>query len=232
MQICTYLCMSRRREMIFNCLKKASITHSICKISIHGYFDSTTLMHCIGCVKFLPCRWLFASIVANSIASASTVTKQVPPSSLCKSNPPFFEIQRSASKMSGKTSKDESSERSEAGAAESYQAGSNSVAFVTTPDRESAKKLARSIIERRLAACVNIVPQIESIYLWEGKVNEDNEYLLMIKTRTERVDELSKFVRENHSYSVAEVISLPIQNGNLPYLNWITQTVPELGSKD
>lgn len=111
-----------------------------------------------------------------------------------------------------------------------YEAGSSSVAFVTTPDKESAKKLAHGIIERKLAACVNIIPQIESIYMWEGKVNEDNEYLMMIKTRTARIDELSKFVRENHPYSVAEVISLPIQAGNAPYLKWISQTV--LDSKE
>ncbi|KAH8300856.1 hypothetical protein KR044_000519 [Drosophila immigrans] len=116
---------------------------------------------------------------------------------------------------------------------EPYAAGSSSVAFVTTPDKESAKKLAHGIIERKLAACVNIMPQIESIYMWEGKVNEDNEYLMMIKTRSTRIEELSKFVRENHPYSVAEVIALPIQAGNLPYLNWITQTVPEKAeSKD
>lgn len=105
------------------------------------------------------------------------------------------------------------------------------MAYVTTPDQESAKKLARGIIERKLAACVNIVPQIESIYMWEGKVNEDSEYLLMIKTRTQQVDELSKYVRENHPYSVAEVISLPIQNGNPPYLKWIEQTVPDKAEK-
>ncbi|KAH8241688.1 hypothetical protein KR038_003565 [Drosophila bunnanda] len=192
-------------------------------------------MQNLGCVKFLPYRWLFASNLCVAIAFASTSTPTAPaarPSStntssrLCKSNQHIFDIQRSASKMSDKTS------GAGGAAAESYKADSNSVAFVTTPDRESAKKLARSIIERRLAACVNIVPQIESIYVWEGKVNEDNECLMMIKTRTERVDELSKFVRENHPYSVAEVIALPIQNGNLPYLNWITATVPGLGSKD
>ncbi|KAH8235699.1 hypothetical protein KR032_005708 [Drosophila birchii] len=190
-------------------------------------------MQNLCCVKFLPYRWLFASNLCLAIASASasTVIRPSPSnttSSLCKSNQQIFDIQRSASKMSDKTT----GAAAAAAVAESYQADSNSVAFVTTPDRESAKKLAHSIIERRLAACVNIVPQIESIYLWEGKVTEDNEYLLMIKTRTERVDELSKFVRENHPYSVAEVISLPIRNGNLPYLKWITETVPGLGNKD
>ncbi|XP_004521050.1 protein CutA homolog [Ceratitis capitata] len=112
-------------------------------------------------------------------------------------------------------------------AEDSYVEGSSSVAFVTTPDEKLAKKLAQGLVERKLAACVNIIPQIQSIYMWEGKVNEDNEYLMMIKTRTSRVDELVKFVRENHSYSVAEVITLPIEKGNAPYLNWIAQTVPD-----
>lgn len=92
---------------------------------------------------------------------------------------------------------------------------------------EVAKKLAQGIISNKLAACVNIIPQITSVYEWEGKINEDNELLLMIKTRSQKVDELSKFVRENHPYSVAEVISTPIENGNLPYLRWIHDVVPE-----
>ncbi|XP_017025092.1 divalent-cation tolerance protein CutA [Drosophila kikkawai] len=191
-------------------------------------------MQNLVCGKFLTFRWLFASNLCIAIASASASTSTVArpstskiSSRLCQSNQHFFDIPRSAAKMSS------GKEAGAAGAAaESYQADTNSVVFVTTPDRETGKKLASSIIERRLAACVNIVPEIESIYLWEGKVNQDSETLLMIKTRTERVDELSKFVRENHPYSVAEVISLPIQNGNLPYLNWITQTVPGRGSKD
>ena len=110
---------------------------------------------------------------------------------------------------------------------DSYTAGSSSVAFVTTPDDKLAKKLAQGLVEKKLAACVNIIPHIQSIYMWEGKVNEDNEYLMMIKTRTSRMDEVIKFVRENHSYSVAEVITLPIEKNNAPYLSWIAQTVPD-----
>lgn len=108
-----------------------------------------------------------------------------------------------------------------------YESGSSSVAFVTVPDDKIAKKLAKGIIEQKLAACVNIIPNIQSIYMWEGKINEDSEYLMMIKTRTSRIDELSKWVRDNHPYSVAEVITLPIENGNLPYMKWLSESVPD-----
>ncbi|XP_055616521.1 protein CutA homolog isoform X2 [Toxorhynchites rutilus septentrionalis] len=112
-------------------------------------------------------------------------------------------------------------------APQQYQSGTHSIAYVTTPNENSAKQLARKIVERKLAACVNVIPGLTSIYEWEGKIQEDQEYLLMIKTRTTRVDELSKFVRENHPYSVAEVISVTIENGNPPYLDWLSKTVPE-----
>lgn len=92
---------------------------------------------------------------------------------------------------------------------------------------EVAKRLAHGIVSKKLAACVNIIPGVTSVYEWEGKMNEDNELILMIKTKTDKVDDLSKFVRENHPYSVAEVISTPIENGNLPYLKWIHETVSE-----
>ncbi|KAH8387212.1 hypothetical protein KR093_005575 [Drosophila rubida] len=178
-------------------------------------------MQYLGRASSVPLRWQFArSLLIAAITSrlaVATATSSCQPSSSTTAAAAAASCSNSSSKMADET----------------YTAGSSSVAFVTTPDKESAKKLAHGIIERKLAACVNIIPQIESIYMWEGKVNEDNEYLMMIKTRTTRIDELSKFVRENHPYSVAEVISLPIQAGNLPYLNWISQTVPEKAeSKD
>lgn len=107
----------------------------------------------------------------------------------------------------------------------SYVSGANSIVYVTTPDMGAARILAHKIVEKNLAACVNIIPQLTSIYKWEGKMNEDSELLLMIKTATAKVDDLSKFVRENHPYSVPEVISVKIDNGNPAYLNWITTTV-------
>ncbi|KAL5012646.1 hypothetical protein ScPMuIL_011197 [Solemya velum] len=89
----------------------------------------------------------------------------------------------------------------------SYVSGSHSMAFVTVPDMTVAKKLAGGLVKSKLAACVNIIPGITSVYEWEEEINEDSELLLMIKTSTEKVPELSKYVRENHPYDVAEVIS-------------------------
>ncbi|XP_016949105.1 protein CutA homolog [Drosophila biarmipes] len=183
--------------------------------------------------RLLTSRW---SVVRNLLIAASVTTAAVTvrPAFAASSSAQCTIGSRAVCSSSVSDSSAKMAEQTPATASasgEAYQAGSSAVAFVTTPDRESARKLARSIIDQKLAACVNIVPHIESIYLWEGKVTEDNEYLMVVKTRTSRIDELSKFVRENHPYSVAEVISLPIQNGNPPYLDWIAQSVPERGSK-
>ncbi|XP_041371018.1 protein CutA homolog isoform X2 [Gigantopelta aegis] len=108
---------------------------------------------------------------------------------------------------------------------DSYVPGTHSMAFVTVPDMDVARKLSHEIVKQKLAACVNIIPGLTSVYEWEDKINEDSELLLMIKTHTSKVDELSEFVRKNHPYDVAEVISAKIDNGNPPYLQWISDVV-------
>ncbi|CAF4813522.1 unnamed protein product [Pieris macdunnoughi] len=91
-----------------------------------------------------------------------------------------------------------------------------SIAYVTVPNTDVGKTIGHGLVKNKLAACVNIIPQITSIYEWKNEINEDNEALLMIKTRTSLVDQLTDFVRSNHPYEVCEVISLPIKNGNPP----------------
>ncbi|XP_046963190.1 protein CutA homolog [Vanessa cardui] len=109
----------------------------------------------------------------------------------------------------------------------SIDADKYSVAYVTVPNTDVGKTIGHGLVKNKLAACVNIVPQVTSIYEWKDEINEDNEALLMIKTRTSLVDKLTEYVRSNHPYEVCEVISLPIKNGNPPYLKWIGETVPD-----
>ncbi|XP_045619244.1 protein CutA homolog isoform X2 [Procambarus clarkii] len=109
----------------------------------------------------------------------------------------------------------------------SYVAGTHSMAFVTAPSQEVAKKIASGLVKNKLAACVNIIPNVVSVYEWKEEINEDSEVLMMIKTRTSRLEELTKFVRENHPYDVCEVISSQIDQGNQPYLDWISSIVPD-----
>ncbi len=97
------------------------------------------------------------------------------------------------------------------------------VVFVTCGSEEEAVKIAHALVEEHLAACVNIVSPIRSIYRWEGKIWDEKEWLLVIKTRRQRFQEIETRVKSIHSYSVPEVISLPITDGSSPYLGWLME---------
>eukprot|EP00884_Botryococcus_braunii_P011287 jgi/Botrbrau1/20159/Bobra.0173s0059.2 len=103
------------------------------------------------------------------------------------------------------------------------------VAYVTVPDRGVADKLAAGIVNSKLAACVNIIPGISSVYVWEGKVNTDSELLLMIKTRASLAAELTAHVKSNHPYEEPEVITVPITGGSPTYLKWVQDSTREPG---
>lgn len=90
---------------------------------------------------------------------------------------------------------------------------------------ESAKSVARKLVEAKLAACVNIVPQVTSVYSWKNEIVEDNEVLLIIKSKSEVYNELEAKIRELHSYEVPEIIFFNIQKGLPEYLNWIDDNV-------
>lgn len=102
----------------------------------------------------------------------------------------------------------------------------NLVVYVTAP-RTEAPGLARAVVERRLAACVNIVPEVRSIYRWQGAVHDDAEALMIMKTTADRFEALRRAVVDLHSYDVCEIIALPITAGHPPYLDWITSSVAE-----
>lgn len=97
------------------------------------------------------------------------------------------------------------------------------VVFVTAPPGEVPEQIARALVEEGLAACVNIVGPIRSIYFWDGAVQDDAEQLLVIKTTADRYEELESRVRELHTYDVAEVIALKIERGAPDYLAWVTE---------
>lgn len=98
------------------------------------------------------------------------------------------------------------------------------VAYCTVPDVETGKRLARLVVEGKLAACVNLVPGLTSIYRWQGAVSEDAEVLLIIKTRASLVEPLTHALTAAHPYSVPEVITLPVTGGNAPYLAWVRES--------
>jgi periplasmic divalent cation tolerance protein len=99
------------------------------------------------------------------------------------------------------------------------------IVLSTAGSEEEARKIARHLVENQLAACVNIVPRIESVYRWEGKVESDYEWLLVIKTTGERFPAVRDAIRELHSYDLPECIAISIEDGSTDYLQWIGQAV-------
>ncbi len=95
--------------------------------------------------------------------------------------------------------------------------------YITTKDEEEAKKIGKTLVEEKLVACVNIHP-IKSICWWEGKIAEESEIAMFVKTKAELVDEVIKRVKELHSYEVPCIISLPIEKGYPDFLKWINQS--------
>jgi periplasmic divalent cation tolerance protein len=99
------------------------------------------------------------------------------------------------------------------------------VVLTTAGSQDEARKIAAALVERRLAACVNIVPSIESIYRWQGKVENATEWLLIIKTEVGLFHRLREAIQELHSYDLPECIMLEVTGGSAPYLDWIKENV-------
>jgi periplasmic divalent cation tolerance protein len=99
------------------------------------------------------------------------------------------------------------------------------IVLTTAASEEVAHKIARHLVERRAAACVNIVPHITSIYRWQGHVEEAREWLLIVKTTAAAFGQVSHAIAELHSYEVPECVCLPIEDGSPAYLEWIAESV-------
>lgn len=95
------------------------------------------------------------------------------------------------------------------------------IVLVTIGSEEEAVTISRALVEEQLVACANIVPKIRSVFRWEGKVEEETESLIIMKSQESRMEEICRKVKELHSYDVPEVISLPIISGLPDYLGWV-----------
>lgn len=99
------------------------------------------------------------------------------------------------------------------------------VVFMTAAGVEEAERLAAILVEKRLAACVQIMPEMESVYRWQGKVERQREVLLIAKTTRSKFEQLEKEVRAVHSYETPEIVAVPLTAGSGPYLEWLKTSV-------
>ncbi len=97
------------------------------------------------------------------------------------------------------------------------------VVFITAPNEEEALKISKTLVEEKLAGCINIIRNIRSIYFWQGKIEDDTEVLMIIKTKEELFEELEKRVKSLHSYTVPEIIGIKIKKGSESYLKWLSE---------
>ncbi|CAH8293646.1 unnamed protein product [Schistosoma turkestanicum] len=100
----------------------------------------------------------------------------------------------------------------------------HSVALIACPNSTVAENIAETLVSKKLAACVNIIPSIKSIYVWEGKLEKSDEVLLMAKTQSKLIPSLTEVVKGIHPYECPEIIGLNIEGGYPPYLKWITDS--------
>jgi len=99
------------------------------------------------------------------------------------------------------------------------------VLLITTDSASEAQQISKVLLEQRKAACVNIIPNIDSLFWWEGKVDSARENLLVVKTKASLLPEIINLVKKVHSYAVPEIIAMPIVGGNQDYLEWIEKSV-------
>lgn len=98
------------------------------------------------------------------------------------------------------------------------------VMYITAPSKEVGRKLSEILVKEKLIACCNMVENVESIYEWKGKVEQDTEVLMIVKSRQDYIDKIVEVVTKNHPYEVPEVIAMPIIGGNKQYMEWVEST--------
>lgn len=102
------------------------------------------------------------------------------------------------------------------------------VVLTTTSKEEEAERIARQIVDAKLAACVQILPQMTSVYFWEGKVQTEGEHLLLIKTIEDKFEELSTFITQHHSYEVPEIVAINPDRVSEEYLKWVMGVIGDV----
>jgi periplasmic divalent cation tolerance protein len=108
--------------------------------------------------------------------------------------------------------------------AEEQNQGEFALVLVTTGSQEEGEHMAQALVDSRLAACVNIIPGLRSVYRWEGKICDEGEFLLLIKTRMALFQRVEGKIKELHSYEVPEIVAIPITRGSATYLNWLKES--------
>lgn len=98
-----------------------------------------------------------------------------------------------------------------------------SVVYITAPNEDEAARIAKALVEDKFAGCVNIVKNIRSIYRWQDTIEDDDEVLMIVKTRKDLFKELKKRVKELHSYTVPEIVAIPIIDGSDDYMRWLRE---------
>ena len=96
-------------------------------------------------------------------------------------------------------------------------------AFTTVDEKENAERIANTLLDRRLAACVQVLGPLQSVYRWKGKIENKKEWLLVVKTEDRFYARIEKTIKSLHSYQVPEIIALPIEKGNAEYLEWLNE---------
>ncbi|XP_035464749.2 protein CutA homolog isoform X2 [Scophthalmus maximus] len=109
----------------------------------------------------------------------------------------------------------------------SYVPGHHSVLLLNSPNEQVAKDIGRAIMERRLAASVTILSRTSTMYYWKGEVQDASEILMLVKTKTSRIQQVTDYVKSVHPYANPEVLSFPVEGGSLSYMKWMDEAIPD-----